>query len=193
MPKHNIKNTLKRCLAASIAFLLMGAFAQAYEVSPDLNATVAQLTARYGKPKKVERAWYGAGMSYGFQPNPNLYVYATTNPSGSRVEDLIYIRFKDWINVPYTSQEARALMQQNLDHHITWRSDYPGVSFWDGIEDVKHLGKEHGVMQAWSLNYNHAVIGNTRKLDTKDINGNPIIAAQVRTLDQFQAEQSAIR
>ena len=192
MKQHNIKNTLKQYLAASTVFILMGAFAQAYEVSPDLNATVAQLTARYGKPKKVERAWYGAGMSYGFQPNPNLYVYATTNPSGSRVEDLIYIRFKDWVNVPCTSQEARGLLQQNLDHHITWKTDYPGVSFWDGIEDVKHLGKEHGVMRVWSLNYNHAVIGNTRQLDHKDINGNPIIAAQVRTLDQFHAEQSAI-
>src|ERR1700740_461819 len=192
MPKHNIKNTLKRCLAASIAFLLIGAFAQAYEVSPDLNATVAQLTARYGKPKKVERAWYGAGMSYGFQPSPNLYVYATTNPRGSRVEDPIYIRFNHWVNVPYTSQEARALLQQNLDHHITWKSDYPGVSFWDGIEDVKHLRKESGLMRAWSLNYNRAVISNTRKLDTKDIKGNPIIAGQVRTLDQFNVEQPAI-
>src|ERR1700740_3750248 len=109
MPKHNIKNTLKQYLAASTAFILMGAFAQAYEVSPDLNAAVAQLTARYGKPKKVERAWYGAGMSYGFQPSPNLYVYATTNPRGSRIEDVIYIRFKKWVNIPYTPEESKRL------------------------------------------------------------------------------------
>ena len=187
-----MKHTVKPYLAASTAFILMGAFAQVYEVSPDLNATVAQLSARYGKPKKVERAWYGAGMSYGFQPSPNLYVYATTNPSGSRVEDVIYVRFKDWVNIPYTSQEARSLLHQNLDHHITWKSDYPGVSFWDGIEDVRHLGKEYGVMRAWSLNYNRAVIANTRKLNIKDIKGNPLTAAQVRTLDQFEVEQPAI-
>jgi hypothetical protein len=203
MKKPNIKNTLKKYLAASTAFILMGAFAQAYEtspvssvtpVSPDLNATVAQLISRYGQPKKVEHSWYGAGMSYGFEPNPNLYVYATTNPSGSRVEDVIYIRFKDWVNVPYTREEAKRLLIENLDHHLTWKTDLPGVTYWDGISDVRHLGKEHGLREVLSLNYNHAVIGNMRKLDDhKDIKGSPIIAFQVRTLNQFYAEQAAIR
>ena len=187
-----MKNTVKQYLVASTALILMGPLARAHGVSPDLNSTPAQLVARYGKPTKVERAWYGAGMSYGFQPSANLYIYATTDPSGSRVEDVLYVRFKDWVNVPYTSREARVLLQRNLDYHVAWKGDRPGVSFWDGIDDVSHLGKEYGVLREWSLTNDRAVIANTRKIDSKDIKGNPIIGGQVRTLEQFNVEQQAI-
>jgi hypothetical protein len=193
-------------LAMSVALILIGAVARGYEaspvsvtpVSPDLKATVTQLIARYGKPRKIEHAWYGAGMSYGFQPSPDLYVYATTNPSGSRIEDVIYIRFKKWVNIPYTPEESKRLLIKNLDHHLVWKTDLTGgcsmpqLSYWDGVTGVRHLGKEYNLSEVFSLNCDYAVIANTRKLDTKDINGNPIIAAQVRTLDQFHAEQAAI-
>ena len=42
---------------------------------PDLGSTVDYLTAKYGKPVKVEKAWCG-GTAYGFRPTKMTYVYA---------------------------------------------------------------------------------------------------------------------
>jgi hypothetical protein len=164
----------------------------------DLNLTPAQLATRYGKPVKVERAWYGAGTSYSFQPNKYFFIYATTEPTGGRVEDIVYLRFNsDWTTRPYTPAELKSIFKSNLDCHRTWTGERcPGYSsFWDGTYNLKKLGKEgnEGLFIEYTITEDRAVVGNFRKVEgKKDVKGNTLVGAQVRTKAQFLAEQGAI-
>ena len=65
---------------------------------PDLGSTVDSLTAKYGKPVKVEKAWCG-GTAYGFRPTKMTYVYAIE--IFGVVNDITYFDF----NKPEITQE----------------------------------------------------------------------------------------
>lgn len=152
----------------------------------DLNSTVAQLTSRYGKPVKVEKGWYGAGLSYEFHPSKNSYIYATTNPEQTLVEDVIYTQFGGkYGNIPqqFTKEEKSAFIARNSDAHITYWGDANAQGTdgnWDGTDKVKHLGREYNLTVRYDLNWTeHSIIG--RDVD-KD-------GYQVRTLKQFNVEQ----
>jgi hypothetical protein len=149
----------------------------------DLNSTVAQLTSRYGKPVMVEKGWYGAGLSYEFHPAESLYVYATTTPDQTRVEDVIYTQFT---GKPFTAAEKSHLLVHNSDPHITYYGD--SIAFgteveWDGTEQVKRLGKEHNLTLKSDLNWTHQIV--TKETD----NG----SYQIRTKAQFDREQKFLK
>ena len=65
---------------------------------PDLGSTVDYLSAKYGKPVKVEKAWCG-GIAYGFRPTKMTYVYAIE--TNGVVGDVTYFDF----NKPQLTQE----------------------------------------------------------------------------------------
>jgi hypothetical protein len=152
----------------------------------DLNSSPAVLAAKYGKPVKVEPAWCFKGTSYSFQPSANTYIYATTNPEGSAIEDLMYFKF----NGPFSEAEKTALYNANVDRSHVWDGDYRGFDFgfdWDGRREVKKLGFErykHHIL--YEVNGGHAIVDNVREQDGKT-------SYQVRTLKQFRFEQTAIK
>ena len=76
---------------------------------PDLGSTVDYLTAKYGKPVKVEKAWCG-GTGYGFRPTKMTYVYAIE--TNGVVNDITYFDF----NKPQLTQE---------DSVMLFRSQFP--------------------------------------------------------------------
>jgi hypothetical protein len=110
----------------------------------DLNQTPAQLTARYGKPTKVEPAWHGyGGTSYTFTGPNGIYVYATTDASG-RFSDVIYTRGagkgglttkeKNHFLVQNTRGDIRYFGQDTVEQNPwnTWNGneEIPGVPNW---------------------------------------------------------------
>src|SRR6516165_2779412 len=58
----------------------------------DLGASLTELEQRYGKPVKTEPTYFGRGAAYGFQPDKNSYVYATTG-SNDKVASVMYFKF----------------------------------------------------------------------------------------------------
>jgi hypothetical protein len=96
---------------------------------PDVGSTVAYLTAKYGKPVKVEPAWCG-GTAYGFQPTKMTYVYAIEN---GVVGDVMYFDF----NKPQINQEDLVKL---------FRSQFPIVPpiTWGDKEYKNGLGEEKG-------------------------------------------------
>ena len=156
----------------------------AINIAPtDLNATPAELAARYGKPVKIESSWFGGGgLSYSFQPSRTLFVYATTNPYSNKVEDVIYRK----LNGSWTKGETETFILRNSDPHIAYYGDVHefDVNFdYSGLEDVKHLGKERDLIIKSDYNWTHQIIGKTTD------NG----AFQVRTQKQFYLEQKFIK
>jgi hypothetical protein len=85
-------------------------FSRVWDVvaAPDLNASPAQSGQRYGKPVKVEPSFFGKGISYGFQPTKNTYVYATTNPSGVLIGSVMLLQVR-W---PVNSGRERKVIPQ---------------------------------------------------------------------------------
>ena len=85
---------------------------------PDLGSTVDYLTAKYGKPVKVEKAWCG-GTAYGFRPTKMTYVYAIE--TNGVVDDVTYFDF----NKPQLTQEdsVKLFRSQFRDYQIC---DYMG-------------------------------------------------------------------
>jgi hypothetical protein len=147
----------------------------------DLNSTPAQLAARYGKPVKVEKGWYGAGLSYSFQPNKELFVYATTNPQGTKVEDVVYKS----TGKPFTYDQKEYFLLINSNPHISYYGDcreFDQDTDWDGTESVKHLGKERNLTVKSDLNWTHQIVAK----DTDDS------GYQLRTKAQFDVEQKFI-
>ena len=80
---------------------------------PDLGSTVDSLTAKYGKPVKVEKAWCG-GTAYGFRPTKMTYVYAIE--TNGVVGDVTYFDF----NKPELTQEdsVRLFRSQFRDYRL---------------------------------------------------------------------------
>jgi hypothetical protein len=167
----------------------------------DLNSTPAQLAAKYGKAVKIEKSWCGAGLSYGFQPSPSRYIYATTDPSGSRVEDLVYIKLDGG---SFSEKEKSDFLLANSDRHIAWQGD--NEPYWNGGIDQKTLGRERfpHTVKAQS-NGPRFIIYNMHNQGWKkdpasgkwvetpaDPKAGPV-SFQIRTGTQFQVEQAVIK
>ena len=98
---------------------------------PDLGSTVDYLTAKYGKPVKVEKAWCG-GTAYGFRPAKMTYVYAIE--TNGVVGDVTYFDF----NKPELTQEdsVKLFRSQFRDYRLAFT--------WADKEHKKGLGQEKG-------------------------------------------------
>ena len=148
----------------------------------DLGASIIELEQRYSKPVKTELSYFGRGMAYGFQPDRNSYVYATTGSNG-KVASVMYFKFDRL----FTAQEKSHLLHQNLDPHRVWEGAQD--AFWDGIHEVNRMGAENGHHQfICEANGPNVVIGNDHKNDK-----NGLISYQVRTGEQFDFEQPIIK
>ena len=175
---------MKMLTAAIAALSMTGALARAQQT--DLNSTPAAIAAKYGKPVKVESAWCFKGTSYSFQPSLNTYIFATTNPDGTKIEDLMYFKF----NGPFSGAEKAALYKQNVDRGHVWDGDYRGFFSrfdWDGKREFKKLGLErykHYIQ--YETNGVNAIVENMHEQDGKT-------SYQLRTLKQFLFEQTAIK
>ena len=122
------------------------------------------------------------GLSYSFQPTKALFIYSTTNPSGTKVEDVVY---KELVR-PLTQVERDRFLVLNSDSHITYYGDFLEFdqSFdWDGKGSVKRLGKEKNLIVKSHYNWTHQII-------CKDTDNGFF---QVRTKAQFDLEQKFIK
>jgi hypothetical protein len=136
-----------------------------------------QCRANYGHEVKAEKAWCG-GSACGFINN-GLYIYAIFSPDGT-VGDITY--FDNRAAKPISSDLQAHLWLVNVDKSRMWDGDNY-FTFWDGKKSVKKLGAEpfpHRVM--YETNGPHALIENAHK------NG-----WQIRTMNQFQIEQSTLK
>jgi hypothetical protein len=185
---------MKLILTALFAALTFSAYAD-NTINPghptDLKSTVAEMTARYGKPIKIEAGWYGAGVSYTFHPYKGFYVYATTNPAQTLVEDVIYSQFSGRygeISLPFSKAQKSNFIAKNSDSHVQYWGDYtaqgPDMN-WDGTEEIKHLGVEGRVIVRYDLNWtnDHSIVAKETE------NG----GFQVRTKNQFDVEQPYVK
>ena len=144
---------------------------------PDLGSTVDYLTAKYGKPVKVEKAWCG-GTGYGFQPTKMTYVYAIE--TNGVVNDITYFDF----NKPQLTQE---------DSVELIRSKFPifGTTTWANKEYKNGLGEEKG--KHWT--HTQWISPSTGVFrEGKSFISNPKDKGwQFRTPEQFAAEQAVIK
>jgi len=121
-----------------------------------------------------------------FQPSLNTYIFATTNPEGTKIEDLMYFKF----NGRFSESEKAALYKQNVDRGHVWDGDYRGFFSrfdWDGKREFKKLGLErykHYIQ--YETNGVNAIVENMHEQDGKT-------SYQLRTLKQFLFEQTAIK
>ena len=97
---------------------------------PDLGSTVDYLTAKYGKPVKVEKAWCG-GTAYGFRPTKMTYVYAIE--IFGVVNDITYFDFN---KSQLTQEDSVRLFRSQFPI-------YPEIK-WADKEHKKGLGQEKG-------------------------------------------------
>jgi hypothetical protein len=142
---------------------------------PDLGSTIDYLTAKYGKPVKVEKAWCG-GTAYGFRPTNMTYVYAIE--TNGVANDITYFDF----NKPELTQE---------DSVRLFRSQFNQPITWVDKEYKKGLGQEKGkhcthtqwiVLSAGALREGKSFISNPKDKGW-----------QFRTPEQFWAEQAVIK
>ena len=144
---------------------------------PDLGKTVDYLTAKYGKPVKVEKAWCG-GTGYGFRPTKMTYVYAIE--TNGVVNDITYFDF----NKPQLTQE---------DSVNLFRSQFPIFPpiTWADKEYKKGLGEEKG--KHWM--HTQWIVHSAGVLrEGKSFISNPKDRGwQFRTPGQFAAEQAVIK
>jgi hypothetical protein len=154
------------------AAMIMAATAQAR-----IGWNLEQCRTSYGHEVKVEKAWCG-GTAYGFISD-GLYIYAIFAPD-SKVGDVTYF---DNRTTNLLSQNMQAhLWLINIDKSRMWDGDNY-FTFWDGKKSVKKLGTElfpHRLM--YETNGPSVLIENAK--------GN---GWQIRTMTQFQIEQSALK
>ena len=145
---------------------------------PDLGSTVDSLTAKYGKPVKVEKAWCG-GMAYGFRPAKMTYVYAIE--TNGVVGDVTYFDF----NKPELTQEdsVKLFRPQFRDYRLAFT--------WADKEHKKGLGQEKG--KHWT--HTQWIVQSAGVLrEGKSYISNPKDKGwQFRTPEQFAAEQAIIK
>jgi hypothetical protein len=148
----------------------------------DLGASIIELEQRYGKPVKTELSYFGRSLAYGFQPDKNSYVYATTGSNG-KVASLMYFKFDRL----FTAQEKSRLLHQNLDQHRVWEGAQD--AYWDGTHEVNRMGAENGHHQViLEANGPGVVVGNDHKDDKSGV-----VSYQVRTGEEFNFEQPIIK
>ena len=142
---------------------------------PDLGSTVDYLTARYGKPVKVEKAWCG-GTGYGFRPTKMTYVYAIE--TNGVVGDITYFDF----NKPELTQE---------DSVRLFRSQFNQPITWVDKEYKKGLGQEKG--KHWTHMQWIALSAGALREGKSFISNPKDKGWQFRTPEQFAAEQAVIK
>ena len=147
---------------------------------PDLGSTVDYLTAKYGKPVKVEKAWCG-GTAYGFRPTNMTYVYAIE--TNGVVNDITYFDF----NKPELTQE---------DSLVLFRSQFPIFPSttsitWADKEHTKGLGEEKG--KHWTVTQWIVESADSRREGKSFISNPKDKGWQFRTPEQFYAEQAVIK
>ena len=189
-PYYVMKLILAALAALSMGAYLYGEEAQTAEPAaatgpiskasprPDLGSTVDYLTAKYGKPVKVEKAWCG-GTAYGFRPTKMTYVYAIE--IFGVVNDITYFDF----NKSQLTQE---------DSVRLFRSQFPIFSppiKWADKEYEKGLGQEKG--KHWT--HTQWIVQSAGVLrEGKSFISNPKDQGwQFRTPEQFAAEQAIIK
>jgi hypothetical protein len=178
-----------KLMLAALAALSMGAYlcceeAQTAEpraqiskarAQPDLGSTIDYLTAKYGKPVKVEKAWCG-GTAYGFRPTNMTYVYAIE--TNGVANDITYFDF----NKPELTQE---------DSVRLFRSQFNQPITWVDKEYKKGLGQEKG--KHWTHTQWIALSAGALR-ESKSFISNPKDKGwQFRTPEQFAAEQAVIK
>jgi hypothetical protein len=142
---------------------------------PDLGSTVDYLTAKYGKPVKVEKAWCG-GTAYGFRPTNMTYVYAIE--TNGVVNDITYFDF----NKPELTQEDSVrLFRSQFNQPITWADK----------EYKKGLGQEKG--KHWTHTQWIALSAGALREGKSFISNPKDKGWQFRTPEQFAAEQALIK
>jgi hypothetical protein len=182
-------------LLTAVASLISANYASAfgpwaggnYTGVSDLGSTPAQLIARYGTPVSVEKGWYGAGNSYGFftDKSKTMFLYATTTPDGSKVEDVIFQASKNGKNVAATKAQKFHLLLVNSDPHIEYYSDEFGVMAqdWDGTDDwPNYKGYKHVGVKA-DINWTHCIF----------VTDTETGGYQLRTKKQFDLEQPYVK
>jgi hypothetical protein len=142
---------------------------------PDLGSTVDYLTAKYGKPVKVEKAWCG-GTAYGFRPTKMTYVYAIE--TNGVVNDITYFDF----NKPELTQE---------DSVRLFRSQFNQPITWVDKEYKKGLGQEKG--KHWTHMQWIALSAGALREGKSFISNPKDKGWQFRTPEQFAAEQALIK
>ena len=142
---------------------------------PDLGSTVDYLTAKYGKPVKVEKAWCG-GTAYGFRPTNMTYVYAIE--TNGVVNDITYFDF----NKPELTQE---------DSVRLFRSQFNQPITWVDKEYKKGLGQEKG--KHWTHMQWIALSAGALREGKSFISNPKDKGWQFRTPEQFAAEQAVIK
>jgi hypothetical protein len=163
---------MKISLLAIAAAMIMTATAHAR-----IGWTLEQCRSNYGHEVKVEKAWCG-GTAYSFI-NDGLYIYTILSPDG-KVGDITY--FDNRTAKPFSQDMQAHLWLINIDKSRMWDGDNY-FTFWDGKKSVKKLGVEsfpHRLM--YETNGPNVMIENANK------NG-----WQIRTKDQFEIEQSALK
>ena len=170
---------MKLKVLTMVAAMIVAATAQAR-----IGLNLEQSRASYGHEVKVEKAWCG-GTAYGFI-NRGLYIYVILSPDG-KVGDVTY--FDNTAGQPLSKAMQEHLWNANVDQSIAWdRTNYQFTNEhanmgWDGRVERKNLGLEKG--KHWTMsetNGTHVLIENANK------NG-----WQIRTMKQFQIEQSALK
>jgi hypothetical protein len=159
---------MKTSLLTITAAMLMAATAQAR-----IGWNLERCRTNYGHEVKVEKAWCG-GTAYGFI-NRGLYIYAIVDGDG-KVADISYFDNKTAgkLSAPLKEQLLR-LNQAGLEYERQQTG-------WDGKHHSGNLGLEH---------FPHAVMYQPSSflgiVENANKNG-----WQIRTMNQFQVEQSAI-
>jgi len=169
---------MKTSLLTIAAAMIIAATAEAR-----IGWNLEQCRANYGHEVKVEKAWCG-GTAYGFI-NRGLYIYAIFSPDG-KLGDVTY--FDNTAPIPLSVEMRKHIWNANVDKSIAWDDKYQylnehGNMGWDGKVGHKSLGAEH--FEHWTMGETfgtHVLIENANK------NG-----WQIRSIRQFQIEQSALK
>ena len=161
---------MKKYLVVVAAAVLIAGTAEAR-----IGWTLDQCRSHYGCEVKMENAWCG-GTAYAFI-HEDLYIYAIFAGDG-KVADIMY--FDNRRAQPLSQFVRDGLFRINTEGRAWENETFPG---WDGKHAVKKLGVEtfpHGIIR--ELN------GPTVLVDNEKNNG-----YQIRTMQQFQAEQQVIK
>jgi hypothetical protein len=151
------------------AAMIIAATAQAR-----LGWNLERCRTNYGHEVKVEKAWCG-GTAYGFVSN-GFYIYAITGSDG-KISDVSYFDNKTVGKIsPLVKEQLLRLNQAGLEYEQQ-------LTGWDGKHHCSSLGLEP---------FSHAVIYQPSSflglVENDNKNG-----YQVRTLKQFQIEQSFLK
>jgi hypothetical protein len=149
-----------------------------------IGFTLDECRKAYGKEVKSETAWSSPDQkAYGFIAN-NLYIYTILSAQG-KVVDIIY--FNNTAKTELPPALKAKLWDMNVDKGRVWDDTfYRSIALktgWDGKHLYKKLGQEpgqHFVM--FETNGPSALVENAKALGW-----------QIRTMDQFQLEQKAIK